>query len=191
MHSKSDAVAVVAWGGPEAQATDDAQHDETPEDKHKAGFAGPAALHGGKEHKLANEATHHVGGLETNVDDDDHAIRDATGRILGAGAFTGVAKQIALPHTDKPEPVGADGCTAKRRMIYIKTHKTGSSSLANIFHRYAFGHGCNIVLPKNALFLGWPNGNMVLGSCVMRHASCCLFLAPVSILLLFIPASLS
>lgn len=92
-------------------------------------------------------------------------IHDAAGRIVGAGAFTHTAKKIALPHTDRPEPLGADGCSAKRRLIYIKTHKTGSSSLANIFHRYAFGHGCNIVLPKNALFLGWPNG----GSSKIRY----------------------
>lgn len=27
--------------------------------------------------------------------------------------------------------------------------------------RFAFGHGVRVVLPKNALFLGWPNSNML------------------------------
>ena len=40
--------------------------------------------------------------------------------------------------------------------MYVKTHKTGSSTLTNIFHRFAFKHNLKVVLPKSNVFLGWP-----------------------------------
>ncbi|EDQ89007.1 uncharacterized protein MONBRDRAFT_25794 [Monosiga brevicollis MX1] len=48
-------------------------------------------------------------------------------------------------------------CTGPaRRVVYVKTHKTGSSTLTNIFHRYAEKHHLRTVLPKGNTFLGWP-----------------------------------
>lgn len=41
----------------------------------------------------------------------------------------------AAPFVDVPERPNAAGCLPKRKLIYIKTHKTGSSTLSTIFHR--------------------------------------------------------
>lgn len=73
-------------------------------------------------------------------------------------------RRNAKPFVEVPEQPNKDGCMPKRKLIYIKTHKTGSSTLSTIFHRFAFGHGVRVVLPKNALFLGWPNSKMLPSS---------------------------
>jgi len=44
----------------------------------------------------------------------------------------------------------------KVRVVYIKTHKTGSSTLANMFHRVAFKYGLSIALPTDNTFYAWP-----------------------------------
>ena len=45
----------------------------------------------------------------------------------------------------------------KRKIIYIKTHKTGSSTLANLFHRAALKYGLRPALPTDNMFYGWPS----------------------------------
>eukprot|EP01147_Barroeca_monosierra_P002803 gene2803-5646_t len=47
-------------------------------------------------------------------------------------------------------------CKPKSKIVYVKTHKTGSSTLTNIFHRFAHKHNLKAVLPKSNTFLGWP-----------------------------------
>ena len=50
----------------------------------------------------------------------------------------------------------AEVCKPETKVVYVKTHKTGSSTLTNIFHRFAFKHNLKVVLPKSNVFLGWP-----------------------------------
>jgi hypothetical protein len=52
-------------------------------------------------------------------------------------------------------------CTPVKRFIYIKTHKSGSSTLTNIFHRFALSHDVPVALPKGNYFLGWPNSQKI------------------------------
>ena len=40
--------------------------------------------------------------------------------------------------------------------IFLKTHKTGSSTIINIIQRYASNHNLKIALPHPSHFLGWP-----------------------------------
>lgn len=68
-------------------------------------------------------------------------------RIVGVGGFTGVAASNAKPFVCVvPTATTSNGetCQPKSSLIYVKTHKTGSSTLSNIFHRYAFGHGLRV-----------------------------------------------
>ena len=43
-----------------------------------------------------------------------------------------------------------------QKIVYIKTHKTGSSTLTNIFHRYVLKHDIQVALPLDNIYLGWP-----------------------------------
>eukprot|EP00056_Hartaetosiga_gracilis_P007391 m.107581 g.107581 ORF g.107581 m.107581 type:complete len:722 (-) comp12692_c0_seq2:646-2811(-) len=45
--------------------------------------------------------------------------------------------------------------TPQTRIKYIKTHKTGSSTLTNIFHRYGESNGLNMALPRDNLFYAY------------------------------------
>jgi hypothetical protein len=40
--------------------------------------------------------------------------------------------------------------------VFIKTHKTGSSTVTNMLHRFALSNNLRAVMPKDNLFLGWP-----------------------------------
>eukprot|EP00750_Incisomonas_marina_P007757 INCI15042.1.p1 GENE.INCI15042.1~~INCI15042.1.p1 ORF type:complete len:931 (+),score=134.07 INCI15042.1:213-3005(+) len=42
------------------------------------------------------------------------------------------------------------------KLVFIKTHKTGSSTLTNLFHRFGYKYGLNFALPKDNMFYGWP-----------------------------------
>ena len=48
-------------------------------------------------------------------------------------------------------PPCSNECT---RLVLIKTHKTGSSTLANIFYRFGEERGLKFMLPKDDLRLG-------------------------------------
>ena len=52
------------------------------------------------------------------------------------------------------------------KLAYLKTHKTGSSTLTNIFHRIAMTYNASVVLPKSNIFLGWPSKSRIDESCV-------------------------
>eukprot|EP00055_Hartaetosiga_balthica_P003412 m.7674 g.7674 ORF g.7674 m.7674 type:complete len:774 (-) comp2884_c0_seq2:1336-3657(-) len=45
------------------------------------------------------------------------------------------------------------------KIKYIKTHKTGSSTLTNIFHRFGEANDLNMALPRDNLFYAWPSVN--------------------------------
>jgi hypothetical protein len=79
------------------------------------------------------------------ADDDDQA-----GVVAHKAAPKAVAKMAVKDGFNPP------GCTAQTKIVYVKTHKTGSSTLTNIFHRYAEKHHLKVVLPKGNTFLGWP-----------------------------------
>jgi hypothetical protein len=49
----------------------------------------------------------------------------------------------------------------KTSLVYVKTHKTGSSTLTNILHRFTIKHRLRPVLPKNNIFLGYPSPSML------------------------------
>ena len=55
---------------------------------------------------------------------------------------------------------------AKTSLVYVKTHKTGSSTLTNILHRFAIKHRVRPVLPRNNIFLGYPSATSLPGSFV-------------------------
>lgn len=58
--------------------------------------------------------------------------------------------------------VSRDGkCAPRVKLAYLKTHKTGSSTLTNIFHRIALTYNASVVLPKSNLFLGWPSKSRI------------------------------
>lgn len=48
-------------------------------------------------------------------------------------------------------------CKPIKNVIFLKTHKTGSSTVINIMQRYAHTHGLKVALPNITHFLGWPN----------------------------------
>lgn len=44
----------------------------------------------------------------------------------------------------------------QHRIVLVKTHKTGSSTLANIIYRFGESRNLSFMLPKDDLRLGWP-----------------------------------
>jgi hypothetical protein len=52
----------------------------------------------------------------------------------------------------------------KRRVIFIKTHKTGGSSITNIMHRVAVRLQLRVALPTNNYYLGWPKKERLVSS---------------------------
>eukprot|EP00040_Diaphanoeca_grandis_P036711 m.235536 g.235536 ORF g.235536 m.235536 type:complete len:1514 (+) comp33665_c0_seq2:298-4839(+) len=100
--------------------------------------------------------------------DNDHAqaeVKQIQEReVPGSKPHRGVDTKI--PHVQKkdllpkkpPSELDEEGnCLPKTKLIYLKTHKTGSSTLTNIFHRIALKHHLRTVLPIGDLFLGWPS----------------------------------
>eukprot|EP00049_Salpingoeca_infusionum_P018991 m.359653 g.359653 ORF g.359653 m.359653 type:complete len:775 (-) comp18664_c0_seq1:1572-3896(-) len=53
--------------------------------------------------------------------------------------------------------LGVQTCTPATKWVYIKTHKTGSSTIANMFHRFGNRHGLKLALPRDDTFYAWPN----------------------------------
>ena len=52
--------------------------------------------------------------------------------------------------------LGSDGlCSPIRNVLFLKTHKTGSSTVANIFLRYGDSRGLSFVLGPDSM-VGWP-----------------------------------
>ena len=48
-------------------------------------------------------------------------------------------------------------CKPAKNVIFLKTHKTGSSTIINIMQRYAHRHDLKVALPGVEHFLGWPH----------------------------------
>ena len=47
-------------------------------------------------------------------------------------------------------------CQPKKNILFLKTHKTGSSTIQNIFMRYGYHHNLTFVLPKSKNYFGHP-----------------------------------
>ena len=47
-------------------------------------------------------------------------------------------------------------CKPVQNIIFVKTHKTGSSTVMNVIQRYAHIHNLTMALPGPSNFLGWP-----------------------------------
>lgn len=52
--------------------------------------------------------------------------------------------------------VSAGKCAPLRQVLFLKTHKTGSSTVANIFFRYGDSNDLSFVLSSDSM-LGWPD----------------------------------
>ena len=48
-------------------------------------------------------------------------------------------------------------CKPVKNVIFLKTHKTGSSTIINIIQRFAHQNNLTVALPDKNHFLGWPN----------------------------------
>ena len=48
-------------------------------------------------------------------------------------------------------------CKPVKNVIFLKTHKTGSSTIINIMQRFAHRNNLTVALPAQNHFLGWPN----------------------------------
>lgn len=44
----------------------------------------------------------------------------------------------------------------KRRIAFLKMHKTGSTTISNFIYRYAMSHKMNVALPRKGTMLGYP-----------------------------------
>lgn len=60
--------------------------------------------------------------------------------------------------------IEAHDTAEQHRIVFIKTHKTGSSTLANVMYRFGEKRKLKFMLPVDDLRLGWPQpfpGNYV------------------------------
>lgn len=48
-------------------------------------------------------------------------------------------------------------CEPVKHFVYIKTHKTGSSTLCNMVHRFVMKHNLSAALPWSNQFYAWPS----------------------------------
>lgn len=48
-------------------------------------------------------------------------------------------------------------CKPRNYIFYLKTHKTGSSTMASIFFRYGDARNLTFVLPRGPISFSWPN----------------------------------
>ncbi|EGD80326.1 hypothetical protein PTSG_10581 [Salpingoeca rosetta] len=86
--------------------------------------------------------------------------------VLTAFSLVVAAAVVSSVHAAETESPGTEDLTVmwdlprciepRKKFVYIKTHKTGSSTIANIFHRFANKHGLHLALPKDDTFYSWP-----------------------------------
>ncbi|XP_078663591.1 galactosylceramide sulfotransferase-like [Branchiostoma floridae x Branchiostoma belcheri] len=58
-------------------------------------------------------------------------------------------------HADK-DVVGTGSCRRKSDIVFLKSHKTASSTVQNILMRYGLANNLTFALPKRENFLNWP-----------------------------------
>ncbi|XP_008060839.1 galactose-3-O-sulfotransferase 4 [Carlito syrichta] len=62
--------------------------------------------------------------------------------------------QLRQPWAPSPRPA-VSSCPPRQRLVFLKTHKSGSSSVLNLLHRYGDRHGLRFALPARYQF-GYP-----------------------------------
>jgi len=68
-----------------------------------------------------------------------------------------VAKNNTQPMTAPMERIRRRNCTPRKNILFLKTHKTGSSTITNILNRFGESRQLNFVLPKvGQNRLAWP-----------------------------------
>ncbi|XP_006896646.1 PREDICTED: galactose-3-O-sulfotransferase 4 [Elephantulus edwardii] len=67
----------------------------------------------------------------------------------------GVGLQLRPPWFPSQHPSSNQSCSPQQRLVFLKTHKSGSSSVLNLLHRYGDRHGLRFALPARYQF-GYP-----------------------------------
>lgn len=52
----------------------------------------------------------------------------------------------------------------EKKVVWVKTHKTGSSTMTNMFHRFAYKHNISLALPKDDMYYHWPRKTEIITS---------------------------
>lgn len=65
-----------------------------------------------------------------------------------------VQLQFRQPWTPSPDPM-LQSCPPRQHLVFLKTHKSGSSSVLSLLHRYGDQHGLRFALPTRYQF-GYP-----------------------------------
>ncbi len=65
-----------------------------------------------------------------------------------AGLHNNSSSQVSTVVNTKSNSTGNNGCNPITRIVYIKTHKTGSTTLASIFERFGYHRNLLFALPK-------------------------------------------
>ncbi|XP_045397371.1 galactose-3-O-sulfotransferase 4 [Lemur catta] len=63
-------------------------------------------------------------------------------------------RRLRQPWAPSPRPA-AQSCPPRQRLVFLKTHKSGSSSVLSLLHRYGDRHGLRFALPARYQF-GYP-----------------------------------
>lgn len=56
-------------------------------------------------------------------------------------------------------------------LVWIKTHKTGSSTMTNVFHRIVTRQGQSVAVPLDNLFIGWPKVPRMLSGVALTEGT--------------------
>ncbi len=67
-----------------------------------------------------------------------------------------VEKSSKAESETQVKSLSTNNCKPKHNILFLKTHKTGSSTLQNIFFRYGDEHNLTFVLPKTNIYFGHP-----------------------------------
>ncbi|XP_067942073.1 galactose-3-O-sulfotransferase 2-like [Watersipora subatra] len=72
-------------------------------------------------------------------------------------ALTAYTLVTILSHSFYGKHKRSRGLSPRQHLLFVKTHKTGSSTVVNLFQRHAYANGLAVALPKDDdMFLGWP-----------------------------------
>nr|XP_054761035.1 uncharacterized protein LOC129267344 [Lytechinus pictus] len=112
---------------------------------------------------LAHSAEHVVAGAsnQTKTSFDFFFSANTSTQPSSVGEFE-KEKLGGMTSADTISPSGQERhdetrCVPRENIMYLKTHKTGSSTLQNIIYRYGDAHGLTFALPKTGVHLGTPS----------------------------------
>lgn len=100
--------------------------------------------------------------------------RDYSSNHIVRGRDQHYSKSISQNDLAKVRQRQAPGAKKGERpvpLVWIKTHKTGSSTMTNVFHRIVTRLGHRVAVPKDNLFIGWPREGTMLRSVMPYHGS--------------------